>query len=68
MKWFSVHWKQIQFAWHAYWLRQEYQHKLTAVYHDRWVNSKLGLMTRDRQRVHEWYAKEFNDLYQKYCK
>lgn len=68
MKWLSVHWKQVRFAWHAYWLRRQYEQKLTAVYNDRWVNSKFGLMTRDRQRVHEWYAKEFNALYEKYCK
>lgn len=68
MKWFITQWKQIRFAWLAYWLRRKYEKKLTDVSNNRWINNSRGLMTREREIVHEWYAKEFNALYQKYCK
>jgi hypothetical protein len=66
MKWLSLHWKQIRFAWLAYRLRRQYQAKLTEVHHARWERNRRGLMTQDRRKVHEWYGQEFDKLYKKF--
>lgn len=61
-------WKELQYAWLSYWLRREYERRLRKVSQERWVNNRHGLMTREREIVHEWYAREVDTLYQKYCK
>lgn len=68
MKWVNLHLKQMQYAWYSYWLRREYEQRLTKASVDRWVNSKRGLITREREIIHEWYAKEHSKLYEKYIK
>lgn len=61
-------WKQLQYAWLAYWLGREYHQRLQKVSRDRWLNNKYGLQTREREIVHEWYGIESNKLYEKYLK
>jgi len=61
-------WNKLVFMWHVHWLRVEYQKRLTQVSRDRWINCKRGLITREREIVHEWYGREYNRLTEEYLK
>lgn len=60
--------KLLAYYWFYFRLRREYVRRLDQVQLNRWVNNKLGLITKERAVVHKWYANEFAELNKKYLR
>lgn len=60
--------KKLKFHWLTFRLRREYNRRLDEVVENRFVHHKLGLMTKQRKAIHEWYAVEWSNLYDQYYK